>query len=171
MSLYKIRNFIIAAILVIAAFIMQNTIISRIPGLGCAPNIILVIAFVYGYRNGSISGMLIGFFGGLITDVFFCDYIGYNALVLLIVGFISGIWNTYFYSDDLYIPLLLLIGSDLLACLINYIFWYVLRARFEFVYYLVHNILPEFLMTFIVGVILYKPLTALLERLKYIPED
>lgn len=171
MSLYKIRNFIIAAILVIAAFIMQNTIISRIPGLGCAPNIILVIAFVYGYRNGSISGMLIGFFGGLITDVFFCDYIGYNALVLLIVGFISGIWNTYFYSDDLYIPLLLLIGSDLLACLINYIFWYVLRARFEFVYCLVHNILPEFLMTFIVGVILYKPLTALLERLKYIPED
>lgn len=171
MSLYKIRNFLIAAILVIAAFIMQNTIISRIPGLGCAPNIILVIAFVYGYRNGSISGMLIGFFGGLITDVFFCDYIGYNALVLLMIGFISGIWNTYFYSDDLYIPLLLLIGSDLLACLINYVFWYVLRARFEFVYYLVHNILPEFLMTFIVGVILYKPLTALLERLKYIPED
>ncbi len=171
MSLYKIRNFIIAAILVIAAFIMQNTIISRIPGLGCSPNIILVIAFVYGYRNGSIPGMLIGFLGGLITDVFFCDYIGYNALVLLIIGFISGIWNTYFYSDDLYIPLLLLIGSDLLTCLINYVFWYVLRARFEFVYYLVHNILPEFLMTFIVGVILYKPLTALLERLKYIPED
>jgi rod shape-determining protein MreD len=171
MSLYKIRNFVIAAILIIAAFIMQNTIISRIPGLGCAPDIVLVIAFVYGYKNGRISGMLIGFFGGLITDVFFCDYIGYNALILLIIGFISGIWNTFFYSDDLYIPLLLLTGSDLLMCLINYVFQHLLQARFDFVYYLVHSILPEFLMTFIVGVILYKPLSALLERLKYIPED
>ena len=165
MSIYRIRNIIIAILLMIAAFVLQSSVISRIPALGCSPNIVLALTFIYGYSGSRVSGILFGFFGGLMIDVFFCDVIGYNALILLIIGFISGIWNSLFYSDDLYIPLILLILSDLLYCGVYFLVWYVLRARFDFVYYLVHAILPEFLMTFIAGVILYKPVTAMLYKL------
>ena len=166
MSLYRIRNIIIAAVVIIAAFILQGTVLSRLPVLGCSPNLVLIITFVYGYCEGSIPGMAAGFFCGLLTDIFFADVLGFNALVLVLIGFISGIWKTFFYSDDFYIPMAALTCSSLLYCLINFIFRFVLRARFDFGYYIIHIILPEFLLTFIAGVILYKPLSALTERLK-----
>ena len=171
MSLYRLRNIFIFILLVLAAFLLQGTVFSRIPVLQCAPNILLVLTFVFGYCRGKISGMLVGFFGGLLMDTFFCDVIGYHALVLLVIGFISGIWNTWFYSDDLYVPLLLLILSDLFYCIQYYLFWYLLRARFEFGYVLLHIILPEFILTFLAGALLYKPLSLLLERLGTIPEQ
>ncbi|MCF0228089.1 MAG: rod shape-determining protein MreD [Parasporobacterium sp.] len=171
MSLYKIRNLIIAALIIIAAFILQSTVISRIPLLGCGPNLMLIITFIYGYLNGKTSGMLAGFFSGLLMDIFYCEVLGYNALILVLIGFISGIWNTFLYSDDLYIPLIIISGSDLCYGLVYYVFWFALRARFEFGYYLLHVILPEVLLTFIFGLIIYKPMAALLTILKKVPEE
>ena len=171
MSLYRIRNFIIAAILLILAFVLQSTVFSRIPFLRSAPNLVLVLTFIYGYSNSRVVGMITGMLGGLMIDIFFCDVIGYHALVLLIIGFVSGIWNSLFYSDDLYVPLLLLILSDLFYCLINFLVWYVLKARFDFGFYLLHTMIPEVLLTFISGVILYKPMSLLINRLKEVPEQ
>ena len=115
--------------------------------------------------------MVTGMFAGLMLDIFFCDVIGYHALILLIIGFISGVWDSFFYSDDLYVPLLLLILSDLFYCIVYFIVWYVLKAKFDFGYYLLHIMLPEFLLTFIAGVILYKPVSLLITRLKEVPEQ
>ena len=171
MSLYRLRNIIIALLLIIAAFVLQSAVFSKIQILGCAPNLLLILTFVYGYTKDKISGMLMGLFSGLLLDTFSCDVIGYNALILLIIGFISGIWSSYFYSDDLYVPLLLILGSELLYCLLYYVFWFLLRAKFEFGYYLIHVILPEFLLTIIAGVILYKPLALLNEKLSIVSEQ
>ena len=171
MSFYRIRNIIIAAVMLIAAFIIQSTIFSRIPLIGCAPDLILILTFIFGYSKGKISGMLMGFFGGLLIDVFFCEVIGYHALVLLIIGFLSGIWNSFLYSDDLYVPLLLMTLSELLYCGLYFFFWYILQSRFHFSYYLLHTLLPEFLLTFIAEVILYKPVTLLIAKLSIVPES
>ena len=171
MSLYKLRNFIIYAVILIFAFVLQSSVLSRIPLFGCAPNIVLVLTFIHGYSNSQFAGMLTGLFGGLMIDVFFCNVIGYNALILLIIGFISGVWESWFYSDDLYIPLILLTLSDLLYCVLYFLIWYVLRARFDIHFYLFQVVLPEFLLTFISGVILYKPVSALIARLKTVPEQ
>ncbi|MBQ9030331.1 MAG: rod shape-determining protein MreD [Parasporobacterium sp.] len=171
MSLYRIRNFIITAVLVVLAFVLQTTVFSRIHFLGYAPNLLLVLTFIYGYSDSRIVGMLIGFFSGLLMDVFFCDVIGYHALVFLLIGFVSGIWNSLFYSDDLYIPLLLLVLSDLFYHAVCFVVWYVLKARFELGYYLIRVMLPEFLLTFIAGLLLYKPVSALIYKLKEVPEQ
>lgn len=168
--LYKIRNFIIHALLLIIAFVLQSSVFSRIPLFGGGPNLVLVLTFIYGYSNSKIAGMMMGLFGGLMIDVFFCDVMGYNALILLIIGFFSGVWDSLFYSDDLYVPLILLTLSDLFYCVMYFVVWYVLRARFNFSFYLLQVLLPEFLLTFISGVILYKPVSALITRLKTIPE-
>ena len=166
MSLYRLRNILIAAIMIIVAFILQDTIISKIPVLGCAPNILLIITFVYGYCEGKIPGMVVGIFSGLLIDIFFSEYLGFNALILMITGYISGMWKSYFYSDDFYIPMAALVCNNILYFLAYMIFGFILRGHFEVGYYLLHMVLPEFLMTFIAGVILYKPCSALVERLK-----
>ena len=166
MSLYRLRNILIAAVLILAAFLLQDTVISRVPVLGCSPNILLIITFVYGYCEGKIPGMITGLFGGLLIDIFFSEYIGFNALILMIAGYVSGIWKTYFYSDDFYIPMVALICDNILYFLAYMVFGFILQGHFEVGYFLLHMVLPEFLMTFIAGVILYKPLSALVERLK-----
>ena len=171
MSLYRIRNAFIAALLIIAAYILQWTVFNNIPGWGYSPNLLLIVTFAYGYTSGKISGMLAGLFSGLIVDVFFCDVIGYYALILLITGYISGIWITYFYSDGLYIPMIILMGNELLYCIINFIVWHVLHAKFDLGYYLLHTVLPEVLLTFIAGILLFKPLSLLINRLKAAPEE
>ena len=166
MSLYRIRNIIIAATMLIVAFIVQGTVLSRLPVIGCAPNLILIITCTYGYCEGEIPGMTAGMFGGLLIDIFFGEVIGFNALVLVVAGYLSAIWKSWFYSDDFYIPMAALTCGNFFYYLINFVFRFILRSRFEFGYYLLHIILPEFLLTFIAGVILYKPLSALIERLK-----
>ena len=166
MSLYRLRNILIAAALILAAFLLQNTVISRIPVLGCAPDILLIITFVYGYCEGKIPGMIVGLTGGLLIDIFFSDYIGFNALILVVTGYISGIWKNYFYSDDFYIPMAALTCNSILYFLAYMVFGFILQGHFEVGYFLLHMVLPEFLMTFIAGVLLCKPLCALVERLK-----
>ena len=156
--------------MLLVAFVLQSAVFCRIPLIGCAPDLILILTFVYGYSNGKISGMFMGFFGGLLIDVFFCDVIGYHALVLLLIGFLSGIWKSFLYSDDLYAPLLLMTLSELLYLLVYFFIWYVLQSHFDFGYYLLHIMLPEFLLTFIAEVILYKPVTLLVKRLSIVPE-
>ena len=166
MSLFRLRNFIIVLAMILLAFIIQCTVLSRLTYLSCAPNFLLALTFIYGYSNGKTSGMFIGFFAGLLLDVFFCEFIGFNALIFVIIGFVSGMWNKYFYSDNIYIPLLLLVGSDLFYCLINFFFWFVLRARINIGYYFGNVIIPEFLMTLAAGIIIYKPVTILNNKLR-----
>ena len=171
MSLYRIRNIIIAALLIIAAYILQWTVFNNIPHWGYSPNLALIITFIYGYTGGKVSGMITGLFSGLLIDIFFCNILGYHALILMLIGYISGIWITYFYSDDLYIPMIILIGSELLYNAINFFVWHVLHSRFDLGYYLLHTTLPELLLTFIAGVILFKPVSALIKKLNTAPEE
>ena len=166
MSLYRLRNIIIAAALILAAFLLQDTVISRVPVFGCSPNILLIITFVYGYCEGKIPGMIVGIFSGLLVDIFFSEYIGFNAFILMFTGYISGMWKTYFYSDDFYIPMAALTCNNIIYFLAYMVFGFILQGHFEVGYYILHMVLPEFLMTFIAGVLLYKPLSALVERLK-----
>ena len=151
--------------MILDAFILQCTVLSRIEFLGCSPNLLLILAFIAGYSRGKIPGLLMGFFAGLCLDVFYCDILGFNALLLMIIGYVSGGLNKYFYSDNIYVPITLLVCSDLFYCLIYYVFWFATRMRFEIGYYLLHVILPEFFLTLIAGVILYLPLAKLNNRL------
>ena len=171
MSIYRIRNIIIAAVLILAAYILQWSVFNNIPGWGYSPNLLLLITFAYGYVSGKISGMVAGLFGGLMIDVFFCDVIGYHALILVLLGYISGIWTTYFYSDDLYVPMIILMGSELFYSLAEFVVWHVLKSRFDIGFYLIHTTLPEFLLTFIAGVLLFKPLSLLIKKLNTVPEE
>ena len=165
--LLKIRNIIIIYLLILVAFIIQSTIFSKFTILGCAPNLMLILTFCAGYTRGRVPGVLMGFFSGLCLDVFFSDVIGFNALVLLIIGYVSGIMNKNYNNNSVYTPLLILLGSDVFYCIVYYCAWFGLRGKFEIAYYAVHIILPEFLLTLIAGLIIYIPLSKLYRKLSY----
>ena len=163
--LYRVRNACFILIMLLCCFLLQYSVIARIPFLKCAPNLMLILTFFFAYIRGKNAGMLVGFFAGLIMDIYFCDVIGYNMLVLLIIGFVCGMLGKNFFSNNLFTPMLILMLSALAYDICYYFFWFILQSTFAFGYILLHTIIPELLLTFIAGVILLKPLTFLIKKM------
>ena len=158
---YRVRNFSIIFLILLVAVVIQFSLFVKIPYMKFSPNLLLIITAFLGYAGGKNTGMLTGFFAGLIIDVFYCPVIGYNALVFLTIGLICGLLNRMFYADNLFAPILILMLCDLGNELLYFFVWHVLQAKFDFGYTLIHIILPEMSLTFIAGLLLFKPLTFL----------
>lgn len=167
MFVYRLRNFFIIFAILLVAFLLQFSVFICIPVINCSPNLMLILTFAFAYCRDKNAGMIVGFFAGLFVDVFYCQVIGYNALVLVVIGFICGSLKKIYYSDTLLTQMSILMISDLCYNLIYYFVWYVLQSRFAFGYCLVHVILPEFCFTLLMGLILIRPLNLLIKKMYY----
>ena len=63
--------------------------------------------------------------------------------------------RTLFYPEDIKLPITLILCSDFFYGLTCYVILFLLRAKFDFSYYLVHIILPEMVYTVVVTLFLY----------------
>lgn len=163
--IYRVRNFFIIAALLLVSYLLQYSAFIRIPVINCSPNLMLIVTFAFGYVRNKNAGMLVGFFAGLFIDVFYCPVIGYNALILLVVGFVCGSLKKVYYSDSLLTQIFILCCCDLACSLLYYFFWFILQSRFAFGFYFVNVILPEFSFTLLAGIVLIRPLQALIKRM------
>ena len=60
------------------------------------------------------------------------------------------------FDEDIKLPLLLIAGSEFVYGLLIYFLMFMLRGEFDFVYYLMHVIIPELIYTVGVTLILYQ---------------
>ena len=72
----KIKRFAVAFILVILSFVLQTTVFSWLSFSGIIPNIMLILTVTYAIMKGDSVGIIVGFFCGLLADVFFGTFIG-----------------------------------------------------------------------------------------------
>lgn len=149
------RRKIITAILILICFLLQSTVFPGISLGDTVPNLLIVLTAAFGFMRGETEGLLIGFFCGLLTDVFFGDAVGFYALVMMYIGFLNGKFSGGFYPEDIKLPLALIVVSDFSYGLICYIFLFLLRGRLDFSYYFLHVILPETIYTTVVTIFLY----------------
>lgn len=85
------------------------------------------------------------------------------ALVYLYIGAANGVFHSIFYQDDIKLPLVLILTSDFVYSFICYILLFLLRRRFDFIFYLKNIIIPEIVYTIFVTVFIY-PCILLLNR-------
>lgn len=142
--------------MIIIGYLLQTTLFKAITLAGIVPNILLIITSAFGFMRGKNEGMFIGFFSGLLIDIFFGKIIGFYALVYLFIGFVNGFFRRIFYPEDIKLPMILIGLSDLLYCFLCYIFLFMLRGKLHLGYYFVHVMLPEVVYTVLVTLILYK---------------
>lgn len=141
-------------VIVMLAFILQNTAFSMLSFNGVKPNLLLIIAVFFGYAVGFNNGMLTGFFAGLLCDIFFGPYLGVYSFVFVLVGGFGGLMARMFYQDDVVFPFVTIALADGLFGLAFYVFMFLVRGRFSFFGYLRSIILPEVLYTLAVSVVL-----------------
>ena len=87
------RN-VLAAVVITAAMLLQVSVANRLPMPGSvAPDLVLLAVVALALVNGSLPGLVAGFFAGLATDIVPpADHtIGRYALVYCLIGYICGL--------------------------------------------------------------------------------
>lgn len=162
----NIRRPLVLAVLIIVCFVLESTVFQNLSFASVTPNLLIVVTSAFGFMRGQKEGMLVGFFSGLLIDIFFSEYIGFYALIYMVLGYLNGFFNRIFYPEDIKLPLFLIAASDFIYGNIICIFMFVMRSRFDYFYYLEHIILPELIYTILVTIVLYQIVLKINEALE-----
>ena len=151
---------------ILAGFMLQNNLFAASNLIDTVPNILLIITFAFGFIRGTVDGMLIGFFSGLLLDLFFGTSIGFYALIYMLIGYSNGFFQRVFYDEDIKLPLALIAGSEFLYGMVIYVLLFMLKSDFHFLHYLRHVIMPELVYTILVTLVLYQIILHINRRLE-----
>lgn len=139
-------------------FIVQTTFHHQISIGSISPNLTLAFVCCIGFIHGKKSGLFLGFFTGFLLDIFYgySGVIGMTGLLYMYLGYINGLFNEVFYSDDICIPVLLTMVCDLVYNFIYYCVTFLLRGDLDVSGYFKNIMFPEMLYTGFVTVFLFR---------------
>lgn len=157
---------LIVTIFILVCFILQSSIFTGLSFAGIIPNLLIILTSSFGFMRGEKEGLVIGFFCGLLSDIFFGEFLGFYALVLMYIGFLNGKFSRIFYPEDIKLPIALIVISDISYGVLCYVLLFLLRGRFNFPYYFTRVILPEALYTIVVTMFLYPLILKVNEKLE-----
>ncbi len=160
------KKYAASFLLVLVGFLLQVSVLPAFTGTGIRPNIMIILVASFGFMNGEKSGMAMGFACGLLTDIFFGSAIGLYTLLYVLAGYLNGLFQRVFYPEELKLPLMLILGSDVGLNFVCYCLLFLLRSRLNIVFYLFHVILPEAVFTFVIAVAVYPLLLFLHKKLE-----
>lgn len=157
---------VVVTLLVIACFCLQCTLFKALSLAFITPNLLIVVTSSFGFMRGKKEGLIIGFFAGLLIDIFYGDVLGFYALIYMYIGYINGFFNKIFYDEDIKLPMILITMSDLVYGFVIYLFLFLLRTRLDFGYYFIHIIVPEVIYTVVITIVLYRIIRAINRKLE-----
>lgn len=161
--LRNIRNGAIIVLTILAAFIIQSSILPALSIGQIKPNLMLIVVASYSFMLGDRPGIFVGCLGGIVQDIFYGQVLGLSGLVYALIGYLCGKFKKLLYVEDLSFPLLMIAISDLGYGFINYVFLFLVRNRLYLRTFLRMVVLPEMLYTVLLGIIIY-PLLSILYR-------
>lgn len=162
------RRKIVLAVAILICFLLQSTVFQELAIASISPNLLIVVTAAFGFMRGRKEGLVVGFFCGLLMDLFFGSVLGFYALLYMYVGFLNGIFKKIFYPEDIKLPIFLIAFSDFSVNIIIYFFQFLFRSRFEFGYYFIHIIVPELVYTMLIAIVIYFILLKINQKLEAI---
>lgn len=160
----KVTIFIIISI----CYLLQTTLFQALSFASISPNLLIIVVSAFGFMRGKKEGLFIGFFCGLLLDIFSGNILGFYALLYMYIGYLNGFFRKMFYPEDIKLPMLLIAGSDVVCNLFIYFFRFLFRGRFDFQYYFWNLMLPELVYTMVITVFLYVIILKVNQRLEVI---
>jgi len=157
---------IVIGLMIIISFLLQSTVFQSLSIGSISPNLMVILASSFGFMGGKKEGMTVGFFCGLLEDIFYGRLLGMHAMIYMYIGYANGYFNHIFYGDDIKLPIFLISVSELAYGLGSYMIMFVMRSRFAFTYYLRRIIFPELLYTIIMTLVFYRFIYMVNRRLK-----
>ena len=160
------KRFLVSVFLIILCFLLQTTVFHWMEFGGIVPNLMIVLTASFGFMRGEKTGLLYGFFCGLLIDIFFANVLGLNAMIYMYIGYSNGKFNRIFFPDEIKLPMILIFFSDLAYGFLYYVTLFLLRRRFQLDFYFWHIILPEMVYTILITLFLYPLILWMNKRLE-----
>ena len=152
------KKAIVTGLLILVFFLLETTWLEELHFISITPNLLLFLTFVAGFTGGRKTGLLTGFFCGILIDIFSEQVLGFNAIIYMYIGFLNGCFQSLFYVDDIKLPLILLFASEILYGFYSYVFLFLLHRRLNIGDYFLYPVIPELVYTLVAAVLLYRPL-------------
>ena len=111
---YHVIRFLSTVALVFVAYLLQNSFFTQVLLFRSIPNLLLITTVVFGFLKGPYTGIPVGILAGLLMDVHNGNYLGYYTLFYLYAGWFGGLFNRFFYLDELALPTVLCGAVDFL---------------------------------------------------------
>jgi rod shape-determining protein MreD len=111
-----------ATIILFCALLLQATFLNFIAIDGIKPDLTLMIIIFLGFRKGSITGQVSGFFTGLFEDFISLSPLGFSSLVKTSIGFIYGLVEGGFVIDMVVVPVIFLAVGTIIKGILSWVF-------------------------------------------------
>ena len=152
---------LVMAVILLANTVLQASAFPYIEILSVKPNTAILIIVSYAVLRNDIEGAIVGFFAGLLQDMFFGDYLGLYAFLGMCTGYLCGKPFKNFFKEN-YIPPLLLCAASLFAYeFAVYVFRFLLQGKIDIWFYFRTIILPEAIYSIILSLPIYRLLYSL----------
>jgi rod shape-determining protein MreD len=135
------KKVILSSVFILAAALLQSTVLSRmVVYIRAVPDIALCILVYSAYVNGIMTGQLSGFFSGFLLDFLSASPLGLNAFVRTLIGAFAGFFQDTFYLDVFFLPMALCAGATIFK---------------GGAYFVLHKIFPEAVPAYALGAIVF----------------
>lgn len=153
-------------LLMLATIIVQS-LPHGLPAIGgVRPVLIVPLVVCTAMYEGPVGGAAAGIAAGLLWDMFSDRLLGFNALLLLIVGCACGLLVRLLIRNNLLAALLLSAAGLLVTGLADWFFNHVMALQKESLFALVHLTLPRALYSFLLTPLLYGLVTLIARTLR-----
>lgn len=156
----------ITFLIVFVNLILQSTVFEYIQIAGIKPNIAILIVITYAMLRGDIEGAILGFFSGLLQDIFSGRVIGIHALLGTLTGYFCGKPFKDFYKENYMLPLLLTLLGSLFYEFIFYFTSFLFLGKTEMFYYLRKIMIPTTIYTTALSLPAYRLLYVINNKLE-----
>ncbi|MDD7403070.1 MAG: rod shape-determining protein MreD [Butyribacter sp.] len=150
------KRYISMFFIIIVGFLMQTSIFPNFQLINIMPNILVILTAASGFMFGRKVGIFSGFLCGALMDLMYGSVVGVGIFIYVLIGYVNGIANKLYFKDDLSIPLFAIAISDFGYGIMYYICYFLLRGRTDIFSYLIDIIIPEMIYTTLLGVLVYK---------------
>lgn len=101
-----IFRILLYGLLFLVSIVLQSTILHFFEIGGAKPDLLLVFVVLLAILKGKKAGASIGFFFGLLEDLVIGKYIGMQALIKMITGFLIGYLHGTIFQENLAVPII-----------------------------------------------------------------
>jgi len=84
------QRLLLGVLCVLTAMLLQVTVVGRLPLPGAAPDLVLVLVIAFALAEGPQSGLVTGWFAGLLADALAAHELGRLALAYALAGYVTG---------------------------------------------------------------------------------
>ena len=146
------------------ALVILQPIINSLSIFEITPCTFMLFGLLTGLLCGRIQGLACGFVFGLVYDLFIGRFVGVNAFIFMLLGYVGGVLSDRVYSLPYFLTLgVFVICATVLSEICYYIIYSMEYPGTGFWFTVYRTILPCCIYNTVVGLIMWKLMTKTLK--------